>query len=72
MNWMLLLHNLVTSVVFSVVGLAVFALGFVILDKLTPYNLWQELIEKKNTALALVVGFACLGVALIIAACLHG
>lgn len=72
MNWMLLLQNLVTSVVFSVVGLAVFVLGFVVLDKLTPYNLWQELIEKKNTALALVVGFACLGVALIIAACLHG
>ena len=72
MNWSLLLNNLVSSVVFSVVGVIIFCLGFVILDKLTPYNLWQELIEKKNTALALVVGFACLGVALIIAACLHG
>jgi uncharacterized membrane protein YjfL (UPF0719 family) len=72
MNWSVLLNNLVTSVVFSAAGLAVFVLGFVVLDKLTPYNLWQELIEKKNTALALVVGFACLSVALIIAACLHG
>ncbi len=72
MNWSVLLNNLVTSVVFSAAGLAVFVLGFGVLDKLTPYNLWQELIEKKNTALALVVGFACLGVALIIAACLHG
>ena len=72
MNWSVLLNNLVTSVVFSAAGLAVFVLGFVVLDKITPYNLWQELIEKKNTALALVVGFACLGVALIIAACLHG
>ena len=67
-----LIQHFAAGVVFSVVGVVIFCLGFVILDKLTPYNLWQELIEKKNTALALVVGFACLGVALIIAACLHG
>ena len=72
MNWTQLLNGLVMSVVFSVVGIAVFCLGFVLLDKLTPYNLWQELIEKKNAALATVVGFACLGIAIIIAACLHG
>ena len=72
MNWTQLLNGLVMSVVFSVVGITVFCLGFVVLDKLTPYDLWQELIEKKNTALATVVGFACLGIAIIIAACLHG
>jgi putative membrane protein len=40
-------------------------------DKLTPYDLWQELVEKKNTALALVVGLAALGVCIIIAAAIH-
>jgi putative membrane protein len=63
---------IVSSIVFSVVGIVVFCAGFVILDKLTPYNLWRELIEKQNNALAIVVGFACLGIAIIIASCLHG
>ncbi len=67
-----LIPNLVTSVAFSVIGIAVFVVGFFVIDKLTPYDLWRELIEKRNTALAIVVGCGCLGVALIIAACLHG
>ena len=72
MNFPALLNGLVSSLLFSIVGIAVFCLGFILIDKLTPYNLWQELIEKKNVALAIVAGFACLSIALIIAACLHG
>lgn len=67
-----LIPNLVSSVAFTVVGIAAFVVGFLVIDKLTPYDLWRELIEKRNTALAIVVGCGCLGVALIIAACLHG
>lgn len=66
-NWM----PLVNSLLFSFVGLFVFCAGFVVIDKLTPYNLWQELIEKKNMALAVVVGFVSLGICVIIAAAIH-
>jgi len=72
MNLPALFNSLVSSVVFSVVGLVVFVVGFIVIDKLTPYNLWQELVEKRNTALAIVAGSVCLGIAVIIAACLHG
>ena len=72
MNWTQLLTLVASSIVFSVVGIVVFCVGFIIVDKLTPYDLWRELIEKQNTALAIVVGFACLGIAIIIASCLHG
>jgi uncharacterized membrane protein YjfL (UPF0719 family) len=68
MNWLSVLNALI----FAVLGLVVFCLGFVAIDKLTPYNLWQELVEKRNTALALVVGFVSLGICLIIAAAIHG
>lgn len=60
-----------SSVVYAITGVVVFCLGFIIVDKLTPYNLWQELVEKKNTALALVVGLGALGVCIIIAAAIH-
>ncbi|MCW5556809.1 MAG: DUF350 domain-containing protein, partial [Verrucomicrobiae bacterium] len=43
-----------------------------VVDKLTPGDLWQELVEKRNTAVAIFFGAIALGMSLIIAACLHG
>ncbi len=68
MNWTPLLN----SVIYSVVGLVVFCAGFVIIDKLTPYNLWEELVKEKNLALAIVVGAVSIGLCIIIAAAVHG
>ena len=59
------------SVVFALVGVAVFALCFVLMDKLTPYKLWEEIIEKQNLALALVVAATSLGICIIVAAAIH-
>ena len=63
---------LVNSVVFSVIGLVTFLVFFFIVDKLTPGELWKELVERKNTAVAIYFGGLALGMSLIIAACLHG
>ena len=46
------------SLLFALVGVFVFWLCFIIIDKLTPYDLWAEIVEKKNTALAIVVAQA--------------
>jgi putative membrane protein len=59
------------SIVFALVGVAVFALCFVVMDKLTPYKLWEEIIEKQNLALALVVAAMSLGICIIVAAAIH-
>ena len=67
MNWTILL----TSIVYALIGILIFCGGFVIMDKLTPYDLWKELVEKRNTALAIVVAAGTLGVCLIIAAAIH-
>jgi putative membrane protein len=60
------------SIVYALVGVVVFWLSFIIIDKLTPYNLWQEIVEKQNLALGLVVAAMCLGISLIVAAAIHG
>ena len=60
------------SFIYALIGVAVFWLCFVIIDKLTPYDLWVEIIEKKNTALAIVVGAMCIAIGLIVAAAIHG
>ena len=67
-----LVNALVNSVVFSVLGIVVFWACFVVLDKVTPYNLWKEICESKNVALAIVVGALSLGICTIIAAAIHG
>ena len=72
MNWNALQNGLLNSVVYSVVGIIVFCLGFMAVDKLTKYDLWDELINKKNMALAVVVGFVSLGICVIVAAAIHG
>ncbi len=64
-------QQIINSLVYSIIGVAVFWLSFVIIDKLTPYHLWQEIIEKRNTALAFVVGAMCLGIAIMVAASIH-
>jgi uncharacterized membrane protein YjfL (UPF0719 family) len=63
---------IINSVVFSVIGLVTFLVFFFIVDKLTPGELWKELVERKNTAVAIFFGCLALGMSLIIAACLHG
>ncbi len=67
-----LLAALVNSIVFSVLGVAIFWLSFIAIDKLTPYNLWKEISQDRNVALAIVVGAMSLGICTIIAAAIHG
>ena len=62
---------LVNSLVFSILGVIVFWISFMIIDKITPYDLWKEIIEKQNLALSIVVASMCLGIALIVAASVH-
>lgn len=63
--------NLLAAIIFAALGIAVFALAFVALDRLTPYDLWKELVEEHNVALGLVVGLSALGISIIVAAAIH-
>lgn len=60
------------SVVYALIGVVVFWLCFIVIDKITPYDLWAEIVEKQNRALALVVAAMCLGISIIVAAAIHG
>lgn len=60
------------SALYALLGVAVFWLCFVVVDKLTPGNLWAEIIEKRNVALAIVVGAMCIAIGLIVSAAVQG
>jgi uncharacterized membrane protein YjfL (UPF0719 family) len=61
------------ALLFSAVGIGFFALCFGILEFFTPkVDLWDELTQKQNTALAVFLGAVMLGIAIIIGSAVHG
>ena len=59
------------SIIYALIGVVIFWLSFLIIDKLTPYHLWNEIVEKHNVALGIVVGAMSLGISVIVAAAIH-
>ena len=62
---------LVGSIVYSVIGVFLVMIAFVIIDKITPYDLWKELIENRNQPLATVVAAFVIAIAIIVASAMH-
>jgi putative membrane protein len=63
---------IVASVLFSVLGILILFLAFWIVEKITPENLWKEILEKQNMALAIVFGAFIIAIAIIISSSIHG
>jgi putative membrane protein len=62
----------VSSAVFVGIGLAVFALAFFLMVKVTPFSIRKEIEEDHNTALAIIMAGVIIGISLIIAAAIGG
>jgi uncharacterized membrane protein YjfL (UPF0719 family) len=65
------LSSLLNAIVYAVLGVVILVLSFLAWDKITPYNLWKEIVEEQNTALAIFAGMMALGIAVIVAAAVH-
>ena len=61
-----------TTLIYSRHGIVIFAVGFLIISRVTPFSLRKEIEEDKNTALAIVIASVILGLAIVIAATIHG
>jgi putative membrane protein len=64
--------TVLATLLYAGIGIVVYAVGFFVLDKLTPYHLWREITEKQNSALAILIGAISIGLAIIVSAALHG
>jgi uncharacterized membrane protein YjfL (UPF0719 family) len=67
-----LFHPLFMTLVFTLVGLLVFALAFYLIKAVTPFSIRKEIEEDQNTALAILIGSVIIGIAMIISAAVHG
>jgi uncharacterized membrane protein YjfL (UPF0719 family) len=57
---------------YTAIGLLCFGLAFALLIKLAPFSLRKELEEDQNQAVGIVIGSVIIGIALIVAATVHG
>jgi putative membrane protein len=63
--------NVISALVFTILGIVVFVVAFVVMDKVTPYHLWKEIVQEHNMALAILVGAMSIGICIIIASAIH-
>ena len=61
-----------TTVIFVTIGLIVFAIAFLIVVLVAPFSVKKEIEVDQNTSLAIIIGSVIIGVAMIIAAAIHG
>lgn len=66
------IRPLVASVTYSLIGMAVFALGFLIIRWVSPFSIRKEIEEDQNVSLGIVIGSVLIGLSIIIAAAIHG
>ncbi|AWG20868.1 hypothetical protein FFWV33_04570 [Flavobacterium faecale] len=60
------------SIVFSLLGIVILLIAYLIIEKLTPENTWNEISKNNNVALAIVFAAFIIGISMIISAAIHG
>src|SRR5437764_8488861 len=71
-EWKKLVTQIVTTIIFLVIGLCFFALSDWLVERVLPRSLRKGIEEDKNVALAIVIAAVILGVALIVSAAIRG
>ena len=70
--WHLHGNQVISTIVFSAIGMGTFALFFLVLPHILPFSLKKEMEEDQNTALGIVIGSIVIAMAIIIAAAVMG
>ena len=72
LNELINFKYIIASIVYAVLGIFILVAAFWILEKITPENLYKEILEKHNIALAIVCAAFIIAVAIIISSSIHG
>ena len=59
---------IVSTIVYSLIGVFIFIIAYKIIDIFTPFSIHKEISEDHNTALGVIIGSVMIALAIIIAA----
>lgn len=65
-------QGVLASVIYSLIGLAVFVAGFFVIRLILPFDVHKELEVDQNTAVGIVIGSFIIGLSIIVAAAIGG
>ncbi len=68
---MLNLKLIIGASVYALLGIVILLIAFWVVERITPENLWKEIIEKQNKALAIMAAGFMIAIAMIIASAIH-
>ncbi len=60
------------TLIFALIGIALFALTFWLIAKISPFSVRKELEQDHNVAVAIVIAAVIIGIAIIVASAIHG
>ncbi len=67
-----IVKGIILALVYSGVGLLVFVIGFFVVKLILPFDVKKEIEVDQNTSLGILIGSFIIGLAIIIAASIHG
>ena len=67
MDWNTLLYGILDTVIYSIVGIIMMAIGFLIINLFTPFSIKKEIEDDQNISLGIIIGAVIIGIAIIIA-----
>ncbi|EDM76237.1 hypothetical protein PPSIR1_42216 [Plesiocystis pacifica SIR-1] len=65
-------NNIVSAAIYSVLGLLIFGLFWLLIVWLTPFSIRKEIEEDQNTSLGIILGAVIIGISMIISAAVSG
>ncbi|CCH52171.1 hypothetical protein BN8_01145 [Fibrisoma limi BUZ 3] len=66
------LKYITASIVYSLLGIFILVVCFIIIEKIAPENLWKKIVDEQNVALAILAAAFMIAVSIIISSAIHG
>lgn len=63
--------SIISSVLYSFIGVFILIVSFYIIERITPENVWEEIIKHKNHAVAIMGAAYIIAIAIIVAAAIQ-
>ena len=67
MDWTMILYGVLDTVIYSLVGVILMGLGFLLISFFTPFSIKKEIEDDQNISLGIIIGAVILGIAIIVA-----
>lgn len=67
MDWTMILYGVFDTVIYSLVGVVLMGLGFLLISFFTPFSIKKEIEDDQNISLGIIIGAVIIGISIIVA-----